>query len=82
MSRKLCLLLLGNESACSETVSVSGQQLDRAFQQYTHLLGASPAALQRDWKTGQNVLQALNGLQGEDEMRVYSGIQTRKGTEL
>ena len=81
MSRKLGLLLLGNESASGETV-VSGQQLDTAFQQYTHLLGASPAALQRDWKTGQTVLQALNGLQGEDEMRVYSGIQTRKGTEL
>jgi len=28
------------------------------------------------------VLQALNGLQGEDEMRVYSGIQTREGTKL
>ena len=81
MTHKLGLLLLGNESASGEMV-VSGQQLDTAFQQYTHLLGASPAALQRDWKTGQTVLQALNGLQGEDEMRVYSGIQTREGTEL
>ena len=81
VSRKLCLLLEGDESASNETI-VSGQNLDMMFQQYTHLLGASPSALQRDWQTGQTVLQALNGLQGEDEMKVYSGIQTRKGLDL
>ena len=48
----------------------------------TYLLGASPTALQRHWKTGQTVLGALNGLHSEDEMKVFSGIQTRKGYDL
>jgi hypothetical protein len=79
--RKLGELLLGSVEGDVEQ-RVSAQQLDRAFVDYTHLLGADPSALQRDWKTGQTVLQALNGLHGEDETKVYSGIQTRKGYAL
>ena len=79
--RKLGELLLGSVEGLEEK-RVSARQLDRAFVDYTHVLGADPSALQRDWKTGQTVLQALNGLHGEDETKVYSGIQTRKGYAL
>ena len=82
VSQKLCLVLLDNENADANELVVSDLQLDSAFVQYTHLLGASPTALQRHWKTGQTVLGALNGLHSEDEMKVFSGIQTRKGYDL
>jgi hypothetical protein len=82
VSQKLCLVLLDDENADADEPVVSDLQLDSAFVQYTYLLGASPTALQRHWKTGQTVLGALNGLHSEDEMKVFSGIQTRKGYDL
>ena len=82
VSRKLSLLLLGSDKCVDGGTPMKAHQLDAAFIQYTQMLGASPTALQRDWKTGQTVLEALNGLHGEDEMKVYSGIQTRKGCDL
>ena len=82
VKRSLSLVLLDDANANVVEALVSDKHLDAAFTQYTHLLGASPTALQRHWETGQSVLCALNELHGEDQRKVYSGILTRNGMEL
>ena len=61
---------------------VTRQQLDAAFVEYAQLMARHPAALDREYKTGQSVLNALNGLHDIDELKIASGIQTRKGLDL
>ena len=62
VKRSLSLVLLDDANANVVEALVSDKHLDAAFTQYTHLLGASPTALQRHWETGQSVLCALNEL--------------------
>jgi hypothetical protein len=74
-------LLLEDESP-KKTAVVNGVQLDKAFVQYYQMLGSGPTALQREWKTQQSVLGALNELHGQDEDKVFSSIRTRKGFDF
>ena len=81
VQRKLGAVLLEDESAAGSAL-VSHRQLDIAFVNCTQLLGESPTALVREWKTGQTVMAALNGLQGQDETEVFSTLCTRKAYDL
>lgn len=82
MCRKLASVLLENPTADIDVAIVGDQHLDNAFMEYTHMLGGSPNALTRNYQTGQSVLRSLNGLQGQDETKIFSGVVTRKGYDL
>ena len=81
VTQQLAQLLLDDASAV-ETELVTDAKFERAFIEYTQLLGNLPTALHREWSTKHNVLQALNGLQGQNIGHVFSGIQTTAGYAL
>ena len=81
VTQQLAQLLLDDASAV-ETELVTDAKFERAFIEYTQLLGNLPTALHREWSTKHNVLQALNGLQGQNIGHVFSGIQTAAGYAL
>ena len=86
LSEQDCVAKLGElllkTTGANSAAKVTDTELDGAFILYSQLLGASPTALSRDWKTGQSVLRALNDLQEHDSTEVFSSIQTRAGYEL
>ena len=73
--------LLNDATAGAES-AVTAVELDDAFVQYCTLLGSSPTALHREWKTGRTVMQQLNDLQGQDPDKIFRGIDTRAGIDL
>ena len=75
-------ILVALHDADIDVAIVGDQHLDNAFMEYTHMLGGSPNALTRNYQTGQSVLRSLNGLQGQDETKIFSGVVTRKGYDL
>ena len=76
----LALLLLEEGDTPVATSTVSSVALDSAFVEYSRLLGASPTSLERDWQTGQTVLQQLNELHGEDSLQVFQPSTRTTGT--